>query len=132
MEVKRMISLEIMNTDKFLLMPATSQMLYVHLIMAADDDGFVSNPITVMRKTHLNPGDLKVLIDKEFIISFDSGICVITAWRVHNALPADKYTPSMFMDERKQLGVKENKEYTLNPDDMIYILDDNTSKLIKK
>lgn len=119
-----------MDSDKFLMLPATSQILYVHLNMAADDDGFVGNPISILRKTNLNPGDLENLISKGFIIRCGDGIYVVTAWRVHNTLQSDRYTPSSFTDERAQLGVKKNKEYTLNPEDMIYILDDNTSKLI--
>lgn len=119
-----------MDSDKFLMLPATSQILYVHLNMAADDDGFVGNPISILRKTNLNPGDLENLINKGFIIRCGDGIYVVTAWRVHNTLQSDRYTPSSFTDERAQLGVKKNKEYTLNPEDMIYILDDNTSKLI--
>ena len=41
---RRMFSLDVVDTDKFLDMPATSQNLYFHLGMRADDDGFVSNP----------------------------------------------------------------------------------------
>ena len=41
---RRMFSKDVVETDKFLNMPLTSQALYFHLGMEADDDGFVASP----------------------------------------------------------------------------------------
>lgn len=77
MAQKRMFSLRIVDTDRFLNMPSTSQALYFHLGMRADDDGFVGNPERIARMVSANIDDLNVLVLKGFIYRFDSGICVI-------------------------------------------------------
>ena len=79
-----MFSLKVVDTDAFLDMPQSSQLLYFHLAMRADDDGFVSNPKKIMRMLGTQDDDIKVLVLKKFIIPFESGICVIKHWRIHN------------------------------------------------
>ena len=46
---RRMFSKDVVETDKFLNMPLTSQALYFHLGMEADDDGFIASPKKVQR-----------------------------------------------------------------------------------
>ena len=65
---KRMFDIEIVDTDLFLEMPQSTQNLYFHLGMRADDDGFVSNPKKIIRTIGANEDDLKILITKKFII----------------------------------------------------------------
>ena len=43
MATKRMFSKDIVGSDAFQDMPHSSQLLYFHLGMEADDDGFVGN-----------------------------------------------------------------------------------------
>ena len=88
---RRMFSLSVVDTDKFLEMPATTQLLYFHLGMRADDDGFVSSPRKVLSFTNCTNDDMKVLISKGFIIPFESGIVVITHWKQHNYIQSDIY-----------------------------------------
>ena len=107
-----MFTKKITESDAFLEMPLTTQCLYFHLNMYADDDGFVNNPKRVMRVIGSNDDDLKVLISKNFILVFESGVIVIKHWRMHNTLQNDRYHPTDYQEEYAQLGLKENKSYT--------------------
>src|ERR1700704_2669767 len=103
MAQRRMFSSQIVNSDDFLEMPLTSQALYFHLGMSADDDGFVS-PRKVLRMTGAGQDDLKVLIAKNFVIPFESGVIVITHWKQNNYLRNDRYTPTIYKAERERLS----------------------------
>lgn len=113
MAQKRMFDKTITNADDFLEMPDSSQNLYFHLSMNADDDGFVNNWKSIMRMTGHKEDDLKVLIAKQFIIPFDSGVIVIRHWRINNYLRNDRYKETKFKDEKSQLILGENEEYLL-------------------
>ena len=84
MAERRMFSKSIIDSDLFLDMPATTQMLYFHLAMRADDDGFINDPKRIMRMIGASDDDMRILIAKQFVILFDSGIVVIKHWRIHN------------------------------------------------
>lgn len=113
MAQKRMFDKTITNADDFLEMPDSSQNLYFHLSMNADDDGFVNNWKSIMRMTGHKEDDLKVLAAKQFIIPFDSGVIVIRHWRINNYLRNDRYKETKFKDEKSQLILGENEEYLL-------------------
>lgn len=110
---KRMFDIEIVDTDLFLEMPPSTQNLYFHLGMRADDDGFVSNPRKIIRLINSTEDDLKVLIAKKFIIPFESGIIVIRHWKINNYLRADRYTETIYTEEKKLLNQDENGIYNL-------------------
>src|ERR1700682_4149480 len=103
MAQRRMFSAQIVSSDDFLEMPLTSQALYFHLGMSADDDGFVS-PRKVLRMTGAGEDDLKVLIAKNFVIRFPSRVIVVTHWKQNNYLRTDRYTPTIYKAERDQLS----------------------------
>ena len=111
MAEKRMFSKKIIDTDWFMDMPASTQNLYFHLSMRADDDGFVANPKRIIKLVGASEDDYKLLIAKKFIIVFDSGICVIKDWRINNYLRADRYTETIYQEEKSQLSLGENEEY---------------------
>lgn len=111
---KRMFDLEIVDTDLFLEMPQSTQNLYFHLGMRADDDGFVSNPKKIIRTIGANDDDLKILLTKQFIIPFESGIVVIRHWKLNNYLRKDRYVETIYKEEKKQLSEDENGVYNLN------------------
>ncbi len=113
MAERRMFSKTIIDSDAFLDMPATTQNLYFHLAMRADDDGFVNNPKKIQRISTAGDDDLRLLCAKSFIIPFESGIIVIKHWRICNYLRSDRYKPTVYRDEMNQLEVKENGAYTL-------------------
>jgi hypothetical protein len=112
MAQRRMFSAQIVNSDAFLDMPMTSQALYFHLGMSADDDGFVS-PRKILRMTGAGEDDLKVLLGKGFVIPFQSGVIVITHWKQNNYIQADRYTPTIYKQERASLSCIQNV-YALN------------------
>lgn len=119
MAQRRMLSLQIVDTDAFLEMPLSTQALYFHLVVRADDEGFVSNPNKIARTIGSNPDELKVLIAKRFILSFESGIVVIKHWLIHNTIRMDRFNSTLYSKERSSLILKENKSYTelRQPDD---------------
>lgn len=108
---RRLFSQQIVGSDAFLEMPISSQALYFHLGMYADDDGFV-NPRRIMRMTSATDDDLKVLLGKRFVLSFESGVIVIKHWRINNSIRADRYHETQYRDEKKLLFLKENGSYT--------------------
>lgn len=109
-----MFSQKITESDAFLDMPLSSQALYFHLCMYADDDGFVKNPKRILKMINATDDDFKLLIAKAFIILYESGIIVIKHWKMHNAIRKDRYHPSDYVEEKSQLYLKENQSYTLD------------------
>lgn len=118
MAERRMFAKKITESDAFLDMPSSTQMLYFHLSMNADDDGFVNNPKKIQRMCGASDDDFKLLIAKSFVILFESGIIVIKHWKMHNYIQSDRYRPTDYVDEKSMLGVKKNKAYTLGESKM--------------
>ncbi len=121
---RRMFSLKVVDTDAFLDMPQSSQLLYFHLAMRGDDDGFVANHKKIMRMLNINEDDYKILVLKRFIIPFESGVCVIKHWRIHNYLQNDRYVVTQYIREKNLLVIDKNtKKYTLkdNKNKNVYI-----------
>ena len=110
---RRMFSLDVIDTDKFLDMPATSQNLYFHLGLRADDDGFVSSPKKITKLVNCGSDDLNVLISRGFVIPFDDGIMVITHWKQNNYIQADRYKRTLYQEQLSQLIVN-NGVYALD------------------
>lgn len=113
MAEKRMFSKTIIDSDAFLDMPLSSQALYFHLSMRADDDGFVNNPKKIQRLIGCGDDDLKLLMVKKFLIPFESGIVVIKHWRMHNYIAKDRYKETNYTEEKSLLGIEKNKSYSL-------------------
>lgn len=107
-----MFSLSVVDTDWFLDLPLSTQALYFHLNMRADDDGFVDAPNSIVRKIGASKNDFDLLLAKRYILQFDSGIIVIKHWRMHNTIRQDRYKPTQFQEELKSLSLKDNKSYT--------------------
>lgn len=113
MATKRMIAAAIVDTDNFLDMPPSTQNLYFHLNVRADDDGFVGSPKKIARLVGSTDDDMNLLIAKGYIIPFESGIIVITHFNLHNTLKKDRYHPTIYTEERALLGTLPNKSYVL-------------------
>lgn len=112
MAERRMFTQKIVDSDAFLDMPLSSQALYFHLNMRADDDGFVNNSKKIQRMIGASEDDLKLLIAKRFVLAFESGVIVIKHWRMHNLLRKDRYNETQYKDEKATLELKENGSYT--------------------
>ena len=102
---RRMFSLDVVDTDKFLDMPATSQNLYFHLGMRADDDGFVSNPKKITKLVNCGNDDLNVLISRGFVIALEDGIVVIRHWKQNNYIQNDRHKPTIYQRQMAALSV---------------------------
>ena len=120
MAERRMFAKTIIDSDAFLDMPLSSQSLYFHLSMRADDDGFINNPKKIQRMIGASDDDLRLLIAKNFLIPFESGIVVIKHWRIHNYIRNDRYKETTYLEEKERLNIKENKAYTLSPNNREY------------
>lgn len=127
MAERRMFTQKIIDSDAFLDMPLSTQALYFHLNMRADDDGFINNPKKIVRMIGASEDDFKVLIAKNFIMQFDSGIIVVKHWKMHNYIAKDRYKPTVYADEKAMLETKENGAYTLCIQD-VYKLDTQVSR----
>lgn len=102
---RRMFSADVVCTDRFVEMPSSTQALYFQLGMKADDDGFISSPKQITRMVGAAEDDLKLLAAKGFIIPFESGVVVISDWKINNLIRKDRYTPTRCLDEMKQLSI---------------------------
>lgn len=112
MAERRMFAKTIIDSDAFLDMPISSQLLYFHLAMRADDDGFINKPKSIMRMCNCHDDDMRILIAKKFIIPFETGIVVIKHWKIHNYIRKDMYHETKYKDEKKLLTVDDNGSYT--------------------
>lgn len=116
MAKRRMFTLDIVDSDAFLDMPLSSQALYFHLSMRADDDGFIDKSKRIMRAIGVGDDDMKILLAKNFVIPFEDGVCVIKHWRLHNYIRSDRYKETNYGDKKQLLDIKQNGSYTLKND----------------
>jgi hypothetical protein len=114
MAERRMFAKTIIDSDSFLDMALSTQALYFHLSMRADDDGFINSPKKISKMIGASDDELKILMAKKFIIGFESGIVVIKHWKIHNYIQKDRYKPTNYTEEKALLGQKDNYVYTLD------------------
>ena len=115
MAKRRMFSLDVVDTDRFLEMPASTQSLYFHFGMRADDDGFVSSPKKIATLCGCNTDDIKLLVSKGYLIPFDDGVVVITDWKINNWVRPDRKQQTRYEDKLNILEIH-NGIYTLPHD----------------
>ena len=113
MAERRMFAKTIVDSDMFIDMPMSARLLYYDLAMRADDDGFVNSPKKIMRFVGASMDDMNVLIAKQFIIPFESGVVVIKHWRIHNYIRKDTYKETPYKDEKALLYLDKNNGYRL-------------------
>ena len=109
---RRMFSKDIVRSDAFLDLPISSQALYFHLGMEADDRGYVSNPKTIIRSLGTTIGDLEQLANKKFILIRGEGLVLIKGWRINNYIQNDRFVETKHIDDLKKLFFDENNSYT--------------------
>ena len=112
MAERRMIAKTVLHSPSFLAMPVAAQMLYVHLELFADDDGFVATPLQVARMMGIPKRFYQILVDQAFVIHFDSGVCVIRHWLQHNKVSPSRYNPTVYETEKARLRI-EGRTYCL-------------------
>lgn len=109
MAKRRMFSLDIVDTDIFLDMPPTTQNLYFHLGMRADDDGFVAAPKKIAKLCNSTPDDIKILVAKGYIIPFDDGVVLVTDWMINNQIRKDRYTETRFKEHLNSIESEDGR-----------------------
>lgn len=98
MASRRMFSLRIISTARFLKMPVSSQALYFHLGMHADDDGIVE-AYPVIKTVGCTEDDLRVLCAKGFVqVLNEDMVSFITDWQENNKIRADRKIDSIYKD----------------------------------
>ena len=107
-----MFSKDITGSDAFREMPPSSQALYFHLGMEADDDGFLDNYKGLMRAMSASTDDLNILLTKRFLVLFPSKVIVVKHWLINNTIRKDRYNETKHLEEKRALIVKENGSYT--------------------
>lgn len=127
MAERRMFAKTIIDSDAFLEMPTTSQLLYFHLAMRADDDGFVNKPKSLMRMVGCKDDDLKLLFVKKFLIPFESGVVVIKHWKIHNYIRKDTYTETKYKEEKSTLELDENSAYRIAETSPLQLRDESVT-----
>lgn len=113
MAERRMIAKTVLHSPSFLAMPVAAQMLYVHLELFADDDGFVATPLQVVRMMGIQKRFYQVLIDQGFVIPFDSGVCVLCHWHQQNQIQPSRHKATIYEEEMSCLSLANNKAYVL-------------------
>ena len=108
-----MFAKTVIDSDVFIDMPATARLLYYDLSMRADDDGFVNSPKKIIRMTGASEDDLRVLIARQFVIPFESGVVVIKHWKIHNYIRKDRYQETACVTEKSLLSTEKTGEYNL-------------------
>ena len=112
MAERRMFAKTIVDSDMFIDMPMSARLLYYDLAMRADDDGFVNSPKKIMRFVGASMDDMNILIAKQFIIPFESGVVVIKHWKIHNYIQKDRYKATSYQAEKESLTLKNGTYYT--------------------
>ena len=113
----RMISKSVIETDAFLDLPPTAQMLYIHIGLNADDDGFTDRLKTICRMTGASTSDTKALKDAGYIHVFPSGVAVDLYWNVNNSIRKDRKKPTAYQEEMQSLQVVDSGQYIVKPND---------------
>lgn len=112
MAERRMFAKSIVLSDAFLDMSLSARCLYFTLGMLADDDGFVGSPKAIMRQCGASQDDMLMLIQKRYVLAFDSGVIVIKHWRINNYLREDRHKDTTYIEELNTLCLDEKGAYT--------------------
>ena len=118
MAERRMMAKSVIETDSFMDLPMSTQCLYFHMLLRADDDGFIKNPSAIRRATGCSSDDMTLLVAKRFILPFESGVIVIRHWKIHNYIQKDRYRPSD-CEEIRQIEVDAKKAYKIKGSDTL-------------
>lgn len=112
MAKRRMLSVDIIESDRFYLLKSSAQALYFHLNMNADDDGIVDKWKTILRSSRIKQEHLRALIDAGLIIELNSGALLISHWLIHNKIRSDRYIEGQHRAELATLKLLGTGRYT--------------------
>ena len=111
---RRCFSKDIVCSDDFYDLPISSQALYFHLGMNADDRGYVNNARTIIKIIGSSSGDLEALIQKKFVLVRNNNLILIKGWRINNSIQPSRLVETHYTEDLKTLFFDENNSYTEN------------------
>ena len=111
MAKKRMLSIDVIESDEFCSLPASAQCLYLHLCMNADDDGFVDKWKSILRYLGVRRAMLDRLIDAGYLIEMPREVLLVADWRRHNVVRMDRYSESAYKSLLDTLDRQPNGRY---------------------
>lgn len=114
---RRCFSKDIVCSDDFYDLPISSQALYFHLGMQADDRGYVNNARSIIRIIGSSTGDLEQLINKKFVLVRETNLILIKGWRINNTIQPSRLVETKYTEDLKKLFFDENNSYTENNTD---------------
>lgn len=113
---RRMFARTVTESDSFLDLSKDAQLLWFHLGLVADDDGFLNSTRMVMRLCGISESALSELVNAGFLLEFDSGVYLVRDWLINNQLRADRYHETTFQHEKSLVSLNESKQYVWLPD----------------
>lgn len=102
---KRMIAKEMLESDDFTSMSANARLLYVYMVVYADDDGIVDNPKNIVRMAQAVEGDIKQLIENELVIPLGNKLLIVRDWLRFNKVQPSRYKPSVYAEAIENICV---------------------------
>lgn len=112
---RRMLSKDVIRSDKFIGLSFSAQALYVQLNLETDDEGFVNNPNVISRLVGGSDDDLQELAEKGFIIIFDSGVVVLCHFHLNNYIQPDRRHKTAYGTEKNEIFKNANDIYEWKP-----------------
>ena len=109
---RRMLSLDILDSDTFADCSLQARYCYCELTVRADDHGFIGGVNRILRMTGCNTDALTELVDSGLLIQFDSGVYLIADWLVGNRVTPSKMQPTLYEREAAQIRIV-GKRYEL-------------------
>lgn len=110
MAQRRMIDKDFVLSNNYLTMNNASQILYIRLLVSADDEGFVANSRLFVRR----PSVLRELVTHELVYCFDGGLLLLRHWHVHNKIRKDMFKPTVYQAEKALVTLGSDNIYYLN------------------
>lgn len=111
MAKRRMLSISIIETDKFYNLTAGAQALYLHLNLNADDDGVVDRVKLITNQMRTKKSSYNELVLGGYIIELEEGLIVITHWHQHNQIRKERYVKGEYLDRLSSLSLQENGRF---------------------
>lgn len=107
---RRMISRSMMATDKIATLPAKAQLLYIYLMLYADDYGFCDQTHRAIQDAKAAKKDLEDLVKAELLIRFETGVVCVRHWWRHNSIQKSRRIETVFLRE-KEILIPDEEEF---------------------
>lgn len=85
MAERRMFAKTIIDSDAFLALPISTQLLYFHIGVRAADNGIINNIISICRAVDLDTDNISRLEESGFLI-VNNDHCIIVHWDENNGI----------------------------------------------